>query len=1276
MKITTRLIKLLPFTGFLFYCLQLKAQTVVIEETLRWNDEKNDSVYKAPFQPATHFLKEHGEKGELYFYQRRIETGFKTGQIQVNIIEREPINPEALVTENIASLNGNVEPEWNVKFEKGIPVTYVRLNTYFTESGQMFRITKFSLNLIPDRSSDSPSRLKKKSYAPESVLKEGDFYKIRIGSDGIYRIGSAFIRNMGLDPSSILLNQVQLYGNGGGVLPEIIGQPRIDDLAECAIQMFDQNGNNRWDNEDYLLFYGKGPHAWTFDASSGRYNRELNPYDDFAYYFLRFGSKNGKRIGELPSGEGQSFDQEINRYDLIIAREQDERSLTKSGLIWTGDEFSTETVKEFEHSLPGYRAGDTFFLTTNLLARSLENSNMLIFADNTLIHNQFFFRVNGEYTSDFSTPPLIHTSTIIPTGNTLRLRFQYNKPLSSSIAWIDRYILQGKTGLEKSGSQMRFSSSESMSYNKVRFALSGSFQEIWDVSDPVNPLRQNTWNQGNTNFFISQSGGNLKWYFAWDGSSFLQPEFAEKVANQNLHGINQADYLIITHPDFMEQATRLARFHSEKRNLKSEIVYPEQIYNEFSSGAQDISAIRDFIKMVYDRSARSGNPLDYVLMFGDASYDYKNRVNGNTNFVPVYQSINSHNPVVTHCSDDFFAILDDMEGYWSTGAAEGIDIGIGRLPVKNIFEAKTVVDKIERYDIEASRGDWRNRIVFVADDEDGNRFVNDCEDIAAIVNSDHPAYNVQKIYLDAYPQVSFGSGDKYPLVNQAIDDALDRGLLVFNYIGHGGGQGLAQERIITREQIQSWTNSVRMPLFVTATCELSRFDDPSQDSPGELILLNPNGGAIALVTTTRVVYTDINKDLNVSLFNKNLLEMRGERYPSLGEVYMRTKNNSTRSINQRNFILLGDPALVLAYPRETIIATTLNGKTLGSGSDTLKALSKVRIGGAVVDDKGQVIRDFNGVVSPTVFDKMLSYETLAQDRTSNRQLYQMQISALFRGNATVTNGEFEFSFVVPKDISYNYGNGKLSFYGNNTETDGHGYNTQIIVGGSSDSALIDQNGPEVSLYINDESWVHGAITGSTPLLLAKVRDENGINMVGNGIGRDLSAILDKGSPEEQVIVLNEFYQSKLDSYQEGEIRYRFGRLNPGKHTLELKVWDVYNNSSIATTEFEVLETSTPEIRNLLNYPNPFNTSTEFHFDHNQAGKDITVHLKIMNISGRVVYSATEQVQWGSTHYNGMAWDGRDQFGAPLARGVYIYQITLINADGDKSQAMQKLFLMR
>lgn len=1276
MNITTHMRKILSLTGLFFFSLQLKSQTTKMEETLRWNDEKNDSVYASPFEPSQYVLIEREPDGKVISYQRRIETGFTTTNIQLSITERELVAAHLNPEKKINASDGPVTAEWQVKFEKGIPITYLRFSTFFTEDGQIFRIKRFSLTLEGSKTSEVAERLRKRTYANESVLNKGDLYKIRIGSDGIYRIGAEFIRSMGLNPSELLMNQVQLFGNGGGVLPEIISAPRVDDLAECAIQVYDLNNNNRWDNEDYLLFYGKGPHAWTFDPASSRYNRELNPYDDYAYYFLRFGTAQGKRIGELPSGEGQAFDKEINRYDLIIAREQDERSLTKSGLIWTGDEFSAETVKEFEHALPGYRAGDTFFLTTTLLARSLENSNMLVFANNTLIHNQFFFRVNGEYTSDFSTPPLVHTSTIIPSENTLRLRFQYNKPLSSSMAWIDRYILQGKTGLEKSGAQMRFSSSESMNFSRVRYALNGSFQQIWEVSNPSNPIRQNTWSQGNTLHFIQQNTGSLKWYFAWDGSSFLQAEYVGKVSQQNLHGITQADYLIITHPDFMEQANRLARFHAEKRNLKTEIVTPAEIYNEFSSGAQDISAIRDFIKMVYDRSAQAGNPLDYVLMFGDASYDYKNRVNGNTNFVPVYQSINSHNPVVTHCSDDFFAILDDMEGYWSTGAEEGLDIGIGRLPVKTRFEARTMVDKIERYDIEASRGEWRNRIVFAADDEDENRFIDDCEDIAGIVNSDHQAYNVQKIYLDAYPQVSFGSGDKYPQVNQAIDDALDRGILIFNYIGHGGGQGLAQERIITREQIQAWTNNVRMPLFVTATCELSRFDDPSQDSPGELILLNPTGGAIALVTTTRVVYTNTNKDLNVALFNNNLLKKRGNNYPALGEVYMDTKNNSVRNINQRNFILLGDPALILAYPRENIVARTLNGKALGTGSDTLKALSKVRIGGAVVDAQGQVMTHFNGVVSPTVLDKMLTYETLGQDRSSYKQLYQMQISALFRGNATVTNGEFEFSFVVPKDISYNFGNGKLSFYGSNEETDGHGYNTQIIIGGSSDSALADQNGPEVDLFINDESWVHGGITGNTPLLLAKVRDENGINMVGNGIGRDLAAILDKGTPQEQVIVLNEFYQSKLDSYQEGEIRYRFGKLNPGKHSLELKVWDVYNNSSIAQTEFEILETTEPEIRNLLNYPNPFSTSTAFHFDHNLAGKSTTVHLKIMNISGRVVYSATEQVSSTSTHFSGMDWDGRDQFGDPLARGVYIYQIELINEDGDKSQAMQKLFLIR
>lgn len=1246
----------------------LRAQTPFFEETLHWIAEKDQAGFQWSFHPREH-LSFSADNPQMPVFSKRYKINGSIAELEINAMGYEK------ATGTSSDMDDSLRYRWYTLLEKGQPYLYLQVWPYRKNETGIDLLTNFSISFKESQVSRA-NKLAKTNHSNASVLKDGEVYRLKIGSDGIYKVDAALIKEMGLRPEDLRWQQVQLFGNGGGILPEIIAEQRADDIEECAIQVNDLNGNGRWDEGEYFLFYGKGPHPWVYLEDEERYHRELNIYDDFSYYFLRFGKEEGRRISERAAYTQQNPDYTADTYDFLIAREQDERSLTRSGRVWVGDEFNDNQPKSFSHELPGFQQGDTFLLTVTSLARSLQNSNLLVFANNQLVHNQSFFTVSGEYTADYSTPPLTATVPVIPSGNRLDLLFRYTRPLSSSLAWIDRYLLQGPVGLQKGSEQLRFSNAASRNYTTTRFQLTGDVREIWDVSDHQQPFVQSFESQGNRKIFHATTSGTVKWYYALGNEAHPSPLFDQKIAAQNLHGIEQADYLIIAAPEFLEQANRLADFHREKHGFGVVVATPAAIYNEFSSGAQDVSALRDFIKMVYDRSIERGNPLDYVLLFGDASFDYKNRTNGNTNFVPVFQSVNSQSPTISHCSDDYFAILDDEEGYWSLGSREGLDIGIGRLPAGDQFEARVLVDKILSYHRPETMGDWRNRLVFIADDEDNNAFLNDCEDVSDFVYADHPEYNVQKIYMDAYPQESFGSGDKYPDVNRAIDDALDRGVLVFNYIGHGGGQGLAHERIITREQIQSWTNKDRLPLFVTATCELSRFDDPSQDSPGELILLNPNGGAIALVTTTRVVYTNTNKNLNVALFNNNLLAMHNKGVPALGDVYMRTKNNSQRDVNQRNFILLGDPALSLAYPRENIIATKINGKDIGGASDTLKALGKVVIEGAVVDGAGQINEGFNGVITPTVFDKSIAYETLVNDPGSYRQQYEMQTNAIFRGNVSVENGRFSMEFVVPKDITYNYGKGKLSFYGRNALLDGHGYNTSFLVGGTSDSAGMDQIGPELDLFLNDSSWVSGGITGSEPMLLAKVRDENGINMVGTGIGREITAILDKGMESEQLIVLNDYYQSVLDNYREGEIRYRFSELAPGKHSLQLKVWDVYNNSSEAYTEFEVRSEEAPLIENLLNYPNPFSTYTVFHFDHNQTGRNLKVSLRILTISGKEVYSEVQEIPSAPSHIQSFEWDGRDRWGDVLARGVYLYKIELQNEDGDKSQLLQKLYLMR
>ncbi|MBA7484773.1 hypothetical protein ES707_20304 [subsurface metagenome] len=713
----------------------------------------------------------------------------------------------------------------------------------------------------------------------------------------------------------------------------------------------------------------------------------------------------------------------------------------------------------------------------------------------------------------------------------------------------------------------------------------------------------------------------------------------------------------------------MAAYRHDHDGLDTVVLTPVQIYNEFSSGTPDVSAIRDFLKMLYDRAGTENEMPMYVLLFGDGSYDNKGTGVNNTNFIPTYQSENSISRTGSFVTDDFFGLLDDNEG----GSAGLVDIGIGRFPVSSVEEAINLLNKTLSYDMTGNMGDWRNAICFIGDDEDGNLHMRQADELARYVENKYPSFTIAKIYLDAYSQISTPSGARYPDVNKALNQRIGKGALIINYTGHGGANGLAHERILNIDDIVSWENADKLPLFMTATCEFSRFDEYESTSAGEMVLLNPRGGGIALLSTTRLVYAGPNHELNERfyeyVFEKNA---RDENY-RLGDIIRLTKNAASGGINKRNFTLLGDPAVMLAYPGKQLRVTAINGIDISQSVDTLKALSRVTIAGQVEDDLGMWMQDFNGILYPTVFDKISSITTLSNDGDPEF-LFSLRNRILYKGKATVSQGLFSFSFIVPKDIAYQYGFGKLSLYGAGLQEDASGAFDRVVIGGSADSVINDTRGPDMRLYMNDENFVFGGMTDANPELLVFVSDSNGINTIGSGIGHDITAILDQNS--NQAIVLNDFYEADTDSYQSGKIRYPLKSLDAGSHSLTIKVWDVYNNSSEEVLDFVVNTEDDLVLKHVLNYPNPFTTHTQFFFEHNQPDQDLEVIIQVFTISGKLVKTIEQNVPSSGFRTAPIDWDGLDDFGSRIGRGVYIYRVKVRTALGEKAEKYEKLVILR
>jgi len=1109
--------------------------------------------------------------------------------------------------------------------------------------------------------------------ATSSVLATGSWVKLAVTSTGVYRITYEDLRKAGITPEGIDPRNIRIFGNGGGMLPESNASPRTDDLMENAILVTGED-DGRFDPTDYILFYGESPDTWEYSTTDNLYHHRKNIYSDVTCYFLTFDNGVGLRIGDEASTT-QPATHFTTRFNEHLFYEKDDLNLIKSGREWyDGDIFDLTTTRSYTFSLPNIDQVMPVTITADVAARSTSGSTSFsLSAGGKELTTINIPSVSGDYLDNYARKKS-GSGSLTTSDPLLTVSLEYNKFYSGQIGYLNYIEINAMRNLIMSGNQMSFRSVYGSGTGRVtEFTLgtTAAALVLWDVTDPAN-IRKIGGNLASGQYIFRLPTDSVREFIAFDGGAFFTPEFAGVVPNQDLHGTNSADYVIISHPAFLSEAERLADFHRNFSNLQVLVTTTDKVYNEFSSGMQDVSAIRDFLKMLYDR-ASSGTKPRYLLLFGDASYDYKSRITNNTNFVPTFEASESLNPIDSYVTDDYFVILGSADGLDGAG---DLQAGVGRLPVMTVQEAAQAVDKILHYrsNSDSVKGDWRTTVCFVADDQDegGNIFINDSEDFANLITSTHPVYNIDKIYLDAYTQVSTPGGNRYPEVNEAINKRVEKGALIVNYVGHGGEVGWSHERVLEVPDIKNWRNFNNMPVFMTATCEFSRFDDPGRVSAGEYVFLNPHGGGIALFTTTRATFAGSNAVLSFNFYEAAFERINGQ-FLKMGDIIMLAKNSTGANANVRKFVLLGDPALQMAYPDLDVATTSVYTNSIVKTYDTIMALSEVTIEGEVRDPAGNKLENYNGTLFPSVLDKPSTIYTNGNDG-GTPVAFQLYRNPLYKGQVMVENGTFSFSFIVPKDIAYQYGHGRISYYVRDPQTDGAGYDHEIIVGGYNNKAVPDEQGPQISLYLNDRNFRSGGITDRTPYLLADVSDESGINTVGNGIGHDITAVLDGKSAEP--MVLNDYYVSDLDTYKSGVIFYPLGTLSEGEHTLTLKVWDVFNNSAEATVNFLVLGSDQFQISELFNYPNPFRDFTTFSFETNQSLQELEVELKIYSLQGELVKTFNENVYASGYRIEPVVWDGTTDQGWKINSGTYLYRLTVTLAGGAKTYKSSKLVILR
>jgi len=1129
-----------------------------------------------------------------------------------------------------------------------------------------------------------------------SVLASGNWHRFYVEKSGVYKITKSFLQSLGFNVSVDPRN-IKIYGNGGRMLPLNNSIPYPDDLAENAIQFVGQE-DGVFDNSDYILFYAEGVDTWNTESLTS-----VNLFADKSYFYITSGGGNlGKRI-EPAIQPINTPSISFTQFDDMLYNEKDLVNAGKVGRRWFGEQFNIDELQNFDFSIPNIDITVPIQIKVNTASKSFGISSFNIKANSidlgTLVFPQLTSGSGIEgYESALNT-------VFNATSSAISIALTYNNGgVPSSNGYLDFIRLKVKRNLTGFSKQFFFYNDleeTNIGVGEYKITNATSISQVWDVTDRFNVAFYENTSGANFNFKVNL--GTAKKYVAIDLSDTFAPlrESSAVVVNQNLKGsifkdeqgnFQDIDYLIIT-PEFLSaQAERLADFHRSNSGLVVRVVTLEKIYNEFSSGKQDIAAIRNLIKYVYWNASAPDKRVKYVNLFGDASYDYKNRLFNNTNIVPVFHGFNplatetnnvsNFSLYSTFMSDDFFGLMDDGEGQM-LGSFDGIDIAVGRMLVASVSQAKEMVDKVIEYHDEKSYGRWRNNYVIYSDDADNSTDATlqfGLDNLANTLTAQKPFVNVKKIHTDSYLQQVAAGGERYPEAKKDFLDALALGALVFNYFGHGNEESLARERLFEKLDAQNLTNRYRYPLFITITCEFTRFDDPNRFTGGEYMYWNKSGGAIGLIATTRQIGVTTGFIMN-NLLSEDLYAFGSNNYPSIAEALRLTKL-STGSDNRRVVFYIGDPALKLAIPKPKIVLTKVNDVPTNQPLPVLQALSLTKITGEVRDENDVLLLGYNGDLAVQIFDKDINRATLGNNGvTDSNGLIVMNFTTLgetvFRGNASVVNGQFEFSFVVPQDIRIPVGNGKISFYAKRDAPNldnQTGYDRSIQIGGVNANPVTDTNPPTVRLHMNDEGFVSGGITNCSPVLLAFLTDENGINTA-SGIGHDIVAILD--GDESNPYVLNEYYETENDDYTRGYVRFPFRDLAPGMHTILFKAWDVYNN--IITTEIQfnaICSSEGLQLEKVLNYPNPFVSYTEFWFTHNMPFEPLDVQVQILTVSGKLVKTINQQVTTEGFLCREITWDGRDDFGDKLGKGVYVYKIKVRSTTTGKSvEKYEKLVIL-
>lgn len=1100
----------------------------------------------------------------------------------------------------------------------------------------------------------------------QSRFATGTWIRITVNETGMYRLDRAGLEASGVEPAAFQnMASFRLFGNGGQPLPEDLAAPRPDGVTEIRRHLDDRDGDGVFDPEDGILFFGRGPSLWQYAPGTG-YTHVINPYSDQNVYFLTYGGSPGRAMDSVASMNDPA-PAVASRVGGMTFVEEETANLLHSGWSWVGQLLNSQArTRTYQTPLPGVDAAFPVTYRIAVLGRTSRTESFVIREGSQVLGTPITILpvslTSLETNYAHAPSPAIYTQNVSLSGEQSSLQVEFQT--LNGEGWVNWFEIFYRRRPEASNDMLMFPTPDTTAIMEYRLTgFSSDESAVFDVTRHDSVVRVTGIQRpqaGECRFQYPASAGTSRMLLAAGHGAWKAPTGMTRIEPANLRGwTDGAAFVIVCPVAFREEAERLGQHRMETDSLSSVVVTTESITDEFGGGCTDPMAVRDFL--AYARSAWTVPP-SYVLLFGDGHYDYRNRSTSQVNPIPPYESAESIHQISSFASDDLLVrlVVGDPR----------ISLAVGRLPVNSVDEARRVVDKIIAYDLAAAQGSWRNRVTFVADDgltssgDDGSIHTLQANQLA--VTSTPAVIDKRKIFIVEYPTVNSSTGRRKPAANEAIIRAINEGTLILNYTGHGNPRVWAHEGIFSLENsIPRLTNADRPFLLVAATCDFARYDLPDETSAGETLITMSEGGAIAVVTSSRAVYSHDNFQFNNTLFTEIFRKEPDGRPSRIGDAFFRTKQ-TYYALNDLKYHLFADPTMRLHLPLHTGSIDSLNGSPLVAPVQ-VRALEKPVVAGGILKADSTAWPEFDGTALLEVFD---APRTVIIPEWSNYQ-FEVQGSLLYRGEVSVNNGRLEAVVPIPRDISHEGSPGRIAFTAWGDEGSVAGFTDRIIVAGSDTTATADTTGPQISIYLEDESFRSGDLVGPDPELIVRLFDENGINTSTAGIGHRLQATL---SSTGESVNLQDHYRGDRDTYQSGEIRYALRDLPEGRQQVSVTAWDTHNNASTEEVWFDVKSVSDPGLYNVFNVPNPFSRSTAFTFQRSST-EPVDVEVRIFTVAGRLI--ALLNVSAVTARFVSIPWNGRDRNGDEVANGVYLYKIvTRDPAGANRQEVVGKLARLR